>query len=106
MVTNLKCDQRNVNCRLSTIATYLNINVVLKFVLKISAEVVKLANTLRSERSERKLLWVLVPPSAPVKDLLCGWKIWIRPLVMLQNKVLCDSFTKTGPVKGISKWKV
>ena len=29
-----------------------------------NAEVVKLANTLRSGRSERKLLWVQLPPSA------------------------------------------
>ncbi len=83
MVTNLKCDHWNVNCRLSTITAYLKVNAVFKFILKTYAGVVKLANTLRSGRSERKLLWVQVPPSAPalVKDLLCKCKFSLSKLL-------------------------
>lgn len=42
-----------------------------------TAEVVKLANTLRSGRSERKLLWVQVPPSA---NNIENWKfrVWVN----------------------------
>ena len=39
------------------------------------AEVVKLANTLRSGRSERKLLWVQLPPSAEKRTgELASWR--------------------------------